>query len=61
MTRARTLPITGANREAPGTLPLDLFGDFNGLPADAQTEVYQHDAHWSNRMILGERASPRNL
>ena len=33
----------------------DLFGDFNGLPAgDAQTEFYQHDANWSNRMILGD-------
>jgi len=34
---------------------LDLFADFNGLPdADARTEFYQHDAHWSNRMILGD-------
>ena len=33
----------------------DLFGDFNGLAAgDAQTEFYQHDANWSNRMILGD-------
>ncbi|MCY3841491.1 MAG: site-specific DNA-methyltransferase [Gammaproteobacteria bacterium] len=33
----------------------DLFGDFNGLPnADARTEFYQHDANWSNRMILGD-------
>ncbi len=33
----------------------DLFADFNGLPsADAKTEFYQHDAHWSNRMILGD-------
>ena len=32
----------------------DLFADFNGLPnSDAQTEFYQHDANWSNRMILG--------
>jgi adenine-specific DNA-methyltransferase len=34
---------------------LDLFADFNGLPDDeAKTEFYQHDAHWSNRMILGD-------
>jgi adenine-specific DNA-methyltransferase len=34
---------------------LDLFADFNGLPSeDARTEFYQHDAHWSNRMILGD-------
>ena len=36
------------------TLP-DLFADFNGLPDDgAKTEFYQHDANWSNRMILGD-------
>ena len=33
----------------------DLFADFNGLPTeDAKTEFYQHDANWSNRMILGD-------
>ena len=33
----------------------DLFADFNGLPdEDAKTEFYQHDANWSNRMILGD-------
>ena len=33
----------------------DLFADFNGLPeGDAKTEFYQHDANWSNRMILGD-------
>ena len=33
----------------------DLFADFNGLPDDgAKTEFYQHDANWSNRMILGD-------
>ncbi|WP_260294509.1 DNA methyltransferase, partial [Sedimenticola hydrogenitrophicus] len=33
----------------------DLFADFNGLPSDdAKTEFYQHDAHWANRMILGD-------
>lgn len=33
----------------------DLFADFNGLPGDdARTEFYQHDAHWQNRMILGD-------
>ena len=36
-------------------LQTDLFADFNGLPsADVQTEFYQHDANWSNRMILGD-------
>src|SRR5580700_1449609 len=33
----------------------DLFSNFNGLPSEAaRTEFYQHDAHWSNRMILGD-------
>ncbi len=33
----------------------DMFADFNGLPnTDAKTEFYQHDQHWSNRMILGD-------
>ena len=36
-------------------LQMDLFADFNGLPSpQAQTEFYQHDANWSNRMILGD-------
>jgi adenine-specific DNA-methyltransferase len=45
---------TQASKEA--TAPqFDLFADFNGLPsAEARTEFYQHDAHWSNRMILGD-------
>jgi adenine-specific DNA-methyltransferase len=34
---------------------MDLFSDFNGLPSEgAKTEFYQHDANWSNRMILGD-------
>ena len=33
----------------------DLFGDFNGLDdPEARLEFYQHDQHWSNRMILGD-------
>lgn len=33
----------------------DLFADFNGLPDEnAKTEFYQHDANWTNRMILGD-------
>jgi len=33
----------------------DLFADFNGIPVEAaKTEFYQHDANWSNRMILGD-------
>jgi adenine-specific DNA-methyltransferase len=34
---------------------LGLFADFNGVPAgEAKTEFYQHDANWTNRMILGD-------
>jgi len=34
---------------------LDLFADFNGLPEEAaRTGYYQHDANWTNRMILGD-------
>lgn len=33
----------------------DLFADFNGVPeGNAKTEFYQHDANWTNRMILGD-------
>src|SRR3984893_6311992 len=33
----------------------DLFVDFNGIPeGNAKTEFYQHDANWTNRMILGD-------
>ncbi len=33
----------------------NLFADFNGLDdLEARLEFYQHDQHWSNRMILGD-------
>jgi len=36
-------------------MQFDLFADFNGLPdEEAKTEFYQHDANWTNRMILGD-------
>jgi adenine-specific DNA-methyltransferase len=42
-------------RATASTPQIDLFGDFNGLPKDARaTEFYQHDANWTNRMILGD-------
>ena len=42
-----------AKEDAPETP--DLFADFNGLPSeDAKTELYQHGANWSNRLILGD-------
>jgi len=34
---------------------MQLFADFNGIPSFEQmVEFYQHDANWSNRMILGD-------
>ena len=43
---------TGAD-EAASDPQVDLFADFNGvLDEGAKTEFYQHDANWTNRMIL---------
>ena len=43
------------NGQKPDEHQTDMFADFNGLPSeDAKTEFYQHDANWSNRMILGD-------
>ena len=43
------------NGHDPDEYQTDMFADFNGLPSeDARTEFYQHDANWSNRMILGD-------
>ncbi|MBB3763446.1 site-specific DNA-methyltransferase [Sphingomicrobium lutaoense] len=42
-----------AKKEEPEEAP-DLFADFNGIDPEAKTEFYQHDQHWSNRMILGD-------
>jgi adenine-specific DNA-methyltransferase len=43
-----------ATRKAEPEPMADLFADFNGIPADAKTEFYEHEQHWSNRMILGD-------
>lgn len=38
-----------------GDPQLDLFADFNGIDSfEKKTAFYQHDAHWTNRMILGD-------
>jgi adenine-specific DNA-methyltransferase len=43
--------------QPPAEMP-DLFADFNGLKdRAAATDFYQHDQHWSNRMILGDSLS----
>ena len=45
----------GEKGSEPSSEQIDLFADFNGLPeGTAGTEFYQHDANWSNRMILGD-------
>lgn len=42
-----------AEAAAGGTV--DMFGDFNGIPAGAdKTDFYAHDQNWTNRMILGD-------
>jgi adenine-specific DNA-methyltransferase len=42
-------------RAEAATVAPDLFRDFNGLDDPvARLEFYQHDQHWSNRMILGD-------
>ncbi|PWB82317.1 MAG: site-specific DNA-methyltransferase, partial [Candidatus Methylomirabilota bacterium] len=53
--------VAGGQQPATGHRPpftghqLDLFADFNGIPAGVdKTEFYQHDQNWSNRMILGD-------
>jgi adenine-specific DNA-methyltransferase len=46
----RAKKSTAEKQDAP-----DLFADFNGLDdPEARLEFYQHDQHWSNRMILGD-------
>ena len=47
--RRRTAQARDASTDAP-----DLFADFNGIEPDQRAEFYQHDQHWSNRMILGD-------
>jgi adenine-specific DNA-methyltransferase len=44
---------TAQKREAETDSP-DLFADFNGITPEQRAEFYQHDQHWSNRMILGD-------
>ncbi|WP_165227538.1 site-specific DNA-methyltransferase [Aquisphaera insulae] len=45
-----------ASAAKPGAVTqLDLFADFNGLDDFAKKlEFYQHDQHWTNRLILGD-------
>src|SRR5680860_1515975 len=47
------LPRVAAN---PAIAQMDMFADFNGLDDDLarKVEFYQHQQHWSNRLILGD-------
>jgi adenine-specific DNA-methyltransferase len=48
---------SGRAKDAAPEMP-DLFADFNGLlDKEAATEFYQHEANWSNRMIVGDSLS----
>lgn len=45
---------SGANEQV-NDPQADLFAEFNGIEnEEAKTEFYQHDAHWTNRLILGD-------
>ncbi len=47
--------VQHAKDSGPPDEAIDLFADFNGLPPEAgSTDFYEHDANWSNRMILGD-------
>ncbi len=47
--------VQHAKDAGPPDEAIDLFADFNGLPSGVgQTDFYEHDANWSNRMILGD-------
>ena len=49
------LAASGQKRAAERTPQPDLFADFNGLPDEAAAAAfYQHEASWTNRMILGD-------
>jgi adenine-specific DNA-methyltransferase len=41
-------------RRANGQEQLDLFSNFDGLSGYEAVEYYEHEANWSNRMILGD-------
>jgi adenine-specific DNA-methyltransferase len=44
---------TEAKKQQPEQQPA-LFADFNGITFEDLIEFYQHEANWSNRMILGD-------
>lgn len=41
-------------RQREGGYQPDMFADFNGISFEQMVEFYQHEQHWTNRMILGD-------
>ena len=48
--------IEDLRKQSRGEAPAqaDLFDDFNGIAFEDLVDFYQHEQHWSNRMILGD-------
>lgn len=48
--------IEDLRKQKKGEVPeqADLFSDFNGIAFEDLVDFYQHEQHWSNRMILGD-------
>ena len=43
-----------AETQNPAPQQLDLFANFTQVPAGAEASFYEHEANWTNRMILGD-------
>jgi adenine-specific DNA-methyltransferase len=48
--------IDDLRKQENGEVPAqaDLFSDFNGIEFEDLVDFYQHEQHWSNRLILGD-------
>ncbi len=46
--------LANGRRPATAEPELDLFADFDGLDVRQLVDFYQHDQHWTNRLILGD-------
>lgn len=52
---SQTEKATTAEESKEAGYVADLFSDFNGVPEEAQnTDFYEHDKNWTNRMVLGD-------
>jgi len=43
-----------ASNAPPVEQQMSMFNDFNGIDFEQLIEFYQHEQHWTNRMILGD-------